>query len=106
MIELTKGEKKQVKELLRKGILKRHAQWQSELREMLDRPFDDEIGNEFDRSMAITDMARKFYKEAMQMEDYYRNSMLIIGLLNLLHDGYITGEDIAILPEDLRERLL
>lgn len=95
-----------MKELLRKGILKRHAQWQSELREMLDRPFDDEIGNEFDRSMAITDMARKFYKEAMQMEDYYRNSMLIIGLLNLLHDGYITGEDIAILPEDLRERLL
>lgn len=37
MRELTKGEKKQVKELLRKGILRRHAQWQSELRELLDR---------------------------------------------------------------------
>ena len=104
MRELTKGEKKQVKELLRKGILRRHAQWQSELRELLDKPFDDEIGNEFDRSMLITDKVRKFYKEAMQMEDYYRNSMLIIGLLDLLHDGYLTGEDIAGLPDDLKER--
>ena len=94
MRELTKGEKKQVKELLRKGILRRHAQWQSELRELLDKPFDDEIGNEFDRSMLITDKVRKFYKEAMQ----------IIGLLNLLHDGYLTGEDIAGLPDDLKER--
>lgn len=55
--------------------------------------------------MLITDKVRKFYKEAMQMEDYYRNSMLIIGLLNLLHDGYLTGEDIAGLPDDLKESL-
>lgn len=40
--------------------------------------------------MTVTDKSRKFYKEAMRMEDYYRNSMLTIGLANLLHDGYLT----------------
>lgn len=103
MRELTKAEKKQAKELLKKGILRRHAEWQNEMRELLDRPFDAEIGNEFDRSMMITDKARKFYKEAMHMEDYYRTSMLTIGLLNLFHDGYLTGADITALPGELRE---
>lgn len=54
MRELTKSEKKQIKELLKIGILRRHAEWQNELRELLNRPFDDEIGNEFDRLLAIT----------------------------------------------------
>ena len=103
MRELTKSEKKQAKELLKKGILRRHAEWQNEMRELLDRPFDEKIGNEFDRSMMITDKARKFYKEAMRMEDYYRTSMLVIGLLNLFHEGYLTREDIIGLPDELRE---
>lgn len=102
MRELTKAEKKQAKELLKKGILKRHAEWHSEMRELLDRPFDSAMGNEFDRSMMITDKASKFYKEAMQMEDYYRNSMLALGLLNLYNDGYLTAEDINPLPDELR----
>ena len=105
MRELTKTEKRQVKELLKKGIFKRHAEWQTEMRELLNRPFDAETDNEFDRSMMITDKARKFYKEAMRMEDYYRTSMLAIGLLNLHHDGYLTDEDITALPDDLREWL-
>ena len=103
MRELTKAEKKQLKELLKKGILKRHAEWQNEMRELLNRSLDAETDNEFDRSMMITDKARKFYKEAMRMEDYYRTSMLAIGLLNLHHDGYLTDEDITALPDDLRE---
>ena len=103
MRELTKAEKKQLKELLKKGILRRHAEWQNEMRELLNRPLDAETGNEFDRSMMITDKARKFYKEAMRMEDYYRTSMIAIGLLNLHHDGYLTDEDITALPDDLRE---
>lgn len=103
MRELTKSEKKQAKELLKKGILKRHAEWHSEMRILLDRPFDSKIGNEFDRSMMITDKARKFYKEAMRMEEYYRNSMMVIGLLNLYEDGYLTSEDIATLPDELKE---
>lgn len=103
MRELTKSEKKQIKNLLKIGILRRHAEWQNEMSELLNRPFDDEIGNEFDRSLAITDKARKFYKEAMQLEDYYRNSMLLIGLLNLKNGGYIHKEEISVLPEELRE---
>lgn len=103
MRELTKSEKRQANELLKKGILRRHAEWQNGMRELLDRPFDTEIGNEFNRSMMITDKARKFYKEAMRMEDYYRTSMLVNGLLNLFHEGFLTGEDITGLPEELRE---
>lgn len=103
MRDLTKSEKKQIKDLLKIGILRRHAEWQNELRELLSRPFDNEIGNEFDRTMAITDTARKFYKEAMQMEDYYNNSMLLISLLNLLHGGYLTKDDIFSLPEEIRK---
>lgn len=103
MIELTKEEKRQAKELLKKAILRRHAEWHNEMRKLLDRPYDSEIGNEFDRSMMITDKASKFYKEAMRMEDYYRTSMLPTGLLNFFHDGYITDKDIATLPDELRE---
>ena len=101
MRELTKAEKRQAKDVIRIGILRRHAEWLRELRELLDQPYDEET-NEFDRSMTVTDKSRKFYKEAMRMEDYYRNSMLTIGLANLLHDGYLTTEDIASLPEDLK----
>ena len=36
MIELTKSEKRAAKDLIRKGILHRHAQWQQELRELLN----------------------------------------------------------------------
>lgn len=35
MIELNKSEKRAAKDLIRKGILHRHAQWQQELRELL-----------------------------------------------------------------------
>lgn len=103
MKELTKAEKKQAKELLKKGILRRHAEWQNELRQLLDRPFDDEIGNEFGRSMKITDKARDFFKEAMRMEDYYRNSRLPFGLMSLYRDGYLTSEEIAELPNELSD---
>lgn len=101
MRDLTKSEKKQIKDLLKIGILRRHAEWQNELRELLSRPFDNEIGNEFDRTMAIIDKARKFYKETMQMEDYYRNNLLLIGLRNLFIDKHLTAEDVKKLPEDL-----
>ena len=103
MRELTKEEKKQAKELLKKGILRRHAEWHGEIRDLLDRPHDSEIFNEFDRSMMITDKARKFYKEAMQLEDYYRNSLLPSGLVILFRDGYLTADDIATLPDWLRD---
>lgn len=82
---------------------RRHAQWHGELKALLDSPLGD--GNEFDRSMIITDKARNFYKEAMRMEDYYRNSMIEIGLAILYHDGYLSDLDLLTLPERLRLKL-
>ena len=98
MIELTKSEKRAAKDLIRKGILHRHAQWHQELRELLNKPYGEE-GNEFDRSMEITDKARKFYKEAMIMEDYYRTNNLVSGLACLYRDEHLKVEDIDSLPE-------
>lgn len=103
MRELTKAEIKQVKELLRKGILRRHSEWLDELRELLGQPYDNENGNEFDRSMMITDRSREFYKEAMRMEDYYRTRMLPFGMRQLYNDGYLTEEDISPLPDDIKD---
>lgn len=102
MREFTKSEKRIVKDIIRKGVLRRHAEWQRELRELLDRPFDEDC-NEFDLSMEIADKARRFYKEAMQMEDFYRNSFMVSGLACLLRDGYLTDEDIDILPEEIQQ---
>ena len=104
MIELTKSEKRAAKDLIRKGILHRHAQWHQELRELLNKPYGDE-GNEYDRSLEITDKARKFYKEAMIMEDYYRNGNLMMGLACLYRDEHITAEDIDSLPENIAQAI-
>lgn len=100
MIELTKSEKRAAKELIRKGILHRHAQWQQELRELLNKPYGED-GNKFDRSLEITDKARKFYKEAMMMEDYYSTNNLVSGLACLYRDNHLTTEDIDSLPENI-----
>jgi len=104
MRELTKVEKRVAKEIIRRGILHRHSQWQMELRELLDKPFDED-SNEFDRSMEITDNARKFFKEAMKMEEYYRNSQLVVGLASLYQDHHITDEDIAELTGDIQQTI-
>lgn len=104
MREFNKTQRKLIKPIIKKGILRRHAEWQNELRELLDSPFDHiSMSNEFDRSMLITDKARKFYKEAMRLEDYYRSSWLDAGVTNLLIDGYLTFEDLSELPDELQE---
>lgn len=104
MRELTKSEKRIAKDIIRRGILRRHAQWQQELRVLLDKPLP-EGSNEFDRSLEITNIARNFYKEAMKMEDYYRNNLMASGLANLYEDNHITDDDIAELPEDIRQTM-
>lgn len=68
---------------------------------MLDKPYGED--NEFDRSMEITKMARDFYKEAMDMENYYSTSNLIIGIAALFRDGHILSEDIDSLPEKVAQ---
>lgn len=100
MIELTKSEKRAAKDLIRKGILHRHAQWQQELRELLNKPYGED-GNEFDRSLEITDKARKFYKEAMMMEDYYSTNNLVSRLACLYRDNHISAKDLDSLPENV-----
>ena len=103
-MELTEADKRLAKDIIKRGVLRRHAQWQQELRELLDKPFD-ENKNEFDRSLQITNEARKFYKEAMEMEDYYRNSMLLTGLANLYYRHFITDDDLAELSEEIKQSI-
>lgn len=103
-MELSKEDKLSAKDIIRRGILHRHAQWQQELRELLDKPLDED-GTEFDRSMQITDNARKFYKEAMTMEDYFRNAMLLTGLANLYYHKHVTDDDLAELSEELQQAI-
>lgn len=98
MKEFTKSEKQAAVNLIRRGILHRHAQWHQELRKVLG-----EEANEFDKSMEITKMARDFYKEAMDMENFYRTSNLIIGIAALFRDGHILSEDIDSLPEKVAQ---
>ena len=100
MREFTKAERRQMKEILKVGILRRHTEWQKELKALLEAPFAEDE-NEFSRSMQITDMARKFYKEAMNMEDYYRTSWIERGITYLLIGGYLSFEDLSVLSEDL-----
>ena len=52
MREFTKAERRQMKEILKVGILRRHAEWQEELKALLDAPFAEDE-NEFDRSLQI-----------------------------------------------------
>lgn len=100
MREFTKAERRQMKDILKVGILRRHAEWQEELKALLNAPFDEDE-NEFSRSMQITDMARKFYKEAMNMEDYYRTSWIESGIIYLLKGGYLSFGDLSVLSEEL-----
>ena len=104
MLDFTKEEKKEAKELLKKGILKCHAEWLRGLKELLDSPFE-EGSNEFERTMDITKRSRDFYKEAMRMEDYYNSSKIFFGILNLYNDGYLIEEEISTLPERIQQAI-
>lgn len=104
MREFTKSEKKIAKTILKTGILRRHAEWLHEIRQLIDQPYGDDE-NEFSRTMKITDKARKFYREAMAMELYYRNSRLYCGLRDLFQAGYLTTADLSQLPSDIKSSL-
>ena len=83
MIGLIKSEKRAAKDLIRKGILHRHVQWQQELRELLNKPYGEDG------------------KEAMMMEDYYSTNNLASGLACLYRDNHLSTEDIDSLPENV-----
>ena len=99
-MELTKTDKRQLKEIIRRGILRRCEEWLKETSELINKEYGDDE-NAFDRCMEVTKRSRDYYKEAMEREDYYRNTMMLSGTGVLLAEGYLTLEDI----KDCREEV-
>lgn len=93
-MELTKSDKRQLQEVIRKGILRRCEEWLKETAALINRLYEGEE-NVFDRCMEVTKRSREYYKEAVRREDYYRNTMLLSGAGELLTNGYITMDDIG-----------
>ena len=107
-MELTKADKRQLKDIIRRGILRRCEEWLKETSELISKPYDDDE-NAFDRCMEVTKRSRDYYKEAMEREDYYRNTMIELGVYVLLREGYLTFDDLSELrPEvqsDIKQRI-
>ena len=99
-MELTKADKRQLKDIIRRGILRRCEEWLKETSELISKEYGDDE-NAFDRCMEVTKRSRDYFKEAMQREDYYRNTMMLSGAGVLLAEGYLTLEDI----KDCREEV-
>ena len=99
-MELTKTDKRQLKEIIRRGILRLCEEWLKETSELISKEYGDDE-NAFDRCMEVTKRSRDYFKEAMQREDYYRNTMMLSGAGVLLAEGYLTLEDI----KDCREEV-
>ena len=91
-MELTKTEKRQMQDIIQRGILRRCEGWLKETAELINKDYDEEE-NAFDRCMEITKRSRKFFKEAMSREDYYSNTRLLPGAGELLANGYLTLDD-------------
>lgn len=100
MERLTKQKRKIAKELLRTGILRRHAEWLKEIRDMIDRRLKNG-DNEFSISMDVTKSSKDFFKEAIKMEDYYRTRWIEFGLRYLYYNHYLTDEEISVLPPEI-----
>ena len=99
---MTKNERKVAKEVLKRGILRRHAAWLKETRDIIIQGMDAGE-NEFDLSMHITRRSKDFFKEAMDLEDYYRTSWIEDGLRFLYRRGFLNDEDISVLPSEIVE---
>ena len=104
MREFTKSEKRQIKDIIQTGILRRHAEWLQEVKTLIEKQYNGE--NEFDRSMEVTQRSRDFYKEAMSLENYYRNTQMFLGMVYLMADGYLCETDLEILPDDIRQTVI
>ena len=99
-MELTKADKRQLKDIIQRGILRRCEEWLKETSELINSEYGDDE-NAFDRCMEVAKRSRDYYKEAMEREDYYRNTMMLSGAGVLLPEGYLTLEDI----KDCREEV-
>ena len=107
-MELTKSDKRQLKDIIRRGILRRCEEWLKETGELINKEYSDDE-NAFDRCMEVTKRSRDYFKEAMGREDYYRNTMIELGVYVLLREGYLSFEDLTELrPEvqsDIKQRM-
>lgn len=104
-MELTKQDRRVLKDIIRIGILRRCEEWLAETSKLISKEYiDDE--NAFDRCMKVTKRSRDFFKEAMRREDYYRNTMIELGIENLLFEGYLSEADFAGCREELRTYIL
>lgn len=108
VMELTKSDKRQLKDIIRRGILRRCEEWLKETGELINKEYSDDE-NAFDRCMEVTKRSRDYFKEAMGREDYYRNTMIELGVYVLLREGYLSFEDLTELrPEvqsDIKQRM-
>lgn len=99
-MELTKADKRQLKEIIRRGILRRCEEWLKETSDLINKEYGEDE-NAFDRCMEVTKRSRDYFKEAMRREDYYRNTMMLSGAGVLLAEGYLAVEDL----KDCREEV-
>ena len=107
-MELTKADKRQLKDVIRRGILRRCEEWLKETSELISKEYGEDE-NAFDRCMEVTKRSRDYFKEAMGREDYYRNTMIERGVYVLLREGYLTFEDLTELrsevQSDIKQRM-
>jgi len=100
-MELTKADKRQLKDIIRRGILRRCEEWLKETSELINKEYGNDE-NAFDRCMEVTKRSRDYFKEAMRREDYYRNTMMLSGAGVLLAEGYLTLEDVTDCREEVQ----
>ena len=100
-MELTKSEYRQLSDIIRRGILRRCEEWLKETKELIEKEYDGEE-NAFDRCMKVTKRSKDYFKEAMSREEYYRKSMMPIGIGQLLFEGYITMDDLKELRPEVQ----
>lgn len=104
-MELTKKQKKELKELIKVGINRGCQKWLDETVELIQKPYDRD--NAWDRSMQITKRSRDYFKETMRREDsFYRNDWLLFSVAALLNEGNLTIEDIQLFGEDITAAVL
>ena len=103
-MELTKADKRQLHDLIKRGVLRRCEEWLKETAELINKEYGDGE-NAFDRCMEVTKRSRDYFKEAMRREDYYRNSMLLMGVDELLTNGYLAIDDFRDCRLEIQEKV-
>lgn len=96
---ISKKKYKTAQEILKTGILRRHEQWLKELAETIAHSYDEETENTYDRSMAITRMARGWYKEASRMDTWYDKHTILEAINHLVITGFITDAELQLLND-------